>query len=108
MVKNQHIYLLIKNDFSFPFQMHISLETDIPDHCCQFALSSDSGEYSVACSHSYDAACANCNDLYHVIEGIKQAAGEVEFESEDQKDDIQYSLSQVFIKCQHLCLRNQI
>lgn len=83
-----------KQYLKLDYKMHISLESEIPDHCCQFALSSDSGEYSVACSHSHDAACANCNDLYHVIEGIKQAAGEVEFESEDQKDDIQYSLSQ--------------
>ncbi|CAC5384557.1 unnamed protein product [Mytilus coruscus] len=80
------------------YKVHISLETEVPDHCCQFALSFDSREYSVACAHSHDAACSNCNDLYQVIEGIKQAAGEVEFENEEQKDDIQYFLSQWSIK----------
>lgn len=108
MLGKKSTYLLVDKKTIFHFHFRCIYHLKMKYHCCQFALSSDSGEYSVACSHSHDAACANCNDLFHVIEGIKQAAGEVEFESEDQKDDIQYSLSQVFIKCQYLCLRNKI
>lgn len=63
--------------------MNISLEPEVPDHCCQIALSSDSREYSVAFLHSHDAAYAKC------IKDITQAAGEVEFESEKSLHDIQ-------------------
>lgn len=68
--------------------MYILFESEILDYCCQFVFFFDSGEYSVVCLYFYDVVCVNCNDLYYVIEGIKQVVGEVEFESEDQKDDI--------------------
>lgn len=69
--------------------MYILFEIEILDYCCQFVFFFDSGEYSVVmCLYFYDVVCVNCNDLYYVIEGIKQVVGEVEFESEDQKDDI--------------------
>ena len=75
--------------------MHISEEATIPDHCCHYALCTSEQEYSMPCSHLHDVGCPSCEDLYQVTQELKAVADEVVYESNDQKDDIQYTLSQV-------------
>lgn len=75
--------------------MHIAVESEIADHCCHYALSSESVDHSASCSHNHKAGCQSCNDLDEVIEEIIRAVEEVQFENEDQRDDIQYTLSEV-------------
>lgn len=69
--------------------MHIAVESEIADHCCHYALSSESVDHSASCSHNHKAGCQSCNDLDEVIEEISRAVEEVQFENEDQRDDIQ-------------------
>lgn len=75
--------------------MHIAVESEIGDLCCHYALSLESVDYSASCSHSHKAGCQSCNDLDEVIEEISRAEEEVQFEIEDQRDDIQYTLSEI-------------
>lgn len=75
--------------------MHIAVESEIADHCCHYALSSESVDHSTSCSHNLKAGCQSCNDLDEVIEEISRAVEEVQFENEDQRDDIQCTLSEV-------------
>lgn len=75
--------------------MHIAVESEIADHCCHYALSSESVDHSASCSHNLKAGCQSCNDLDEVIEEISRAVEEVQFENEDQRDDIQYTYSEV-------------
>lgn len=83
----------------FPFQMHVSNQSEIPDHCCQFALSHGNGEFSGICGHQHDKSCSNCEGLRKAIDSIENAlkSSKIQYESEDQKDEIQYTLSQVII-----------
>lgn len=75
--------------------MHIAVESEIADHCCHDALSSESVDHSASCSHNHKAGCQSRNDLDKFIEEISRAVDEVQFENEDQRDDIQYTLSEV-------------
>lgn len=81
----------------FSFQMHVSNQSEIPDHCCQFALSLNNGEFSSFCGHQHDKSCSNCEGLRKAIDSIENAvkSSKVQYESEDQKDEIQYTFSQV-------------
>ena len=71
--------------------MHVEVESEIADHCCTYALSSD----GVECSHSHETVCPSCHELDRVVEEIQNAAEDVQIEDEDQMDDTQYILSQV-------------
>lgn len=77
--------------------MHVSNQSEIPDHCCQFALSLGNGEFSSFCGHQHDKSCSNCEGLRKAIDSIENAvkSSKVQYESEDQKDEIQYTFSQV-------------
>ncbi|XP_078338287.1 uncharacterized protein LOC111121882 isoform X2 [Crassostrea virginica] len=83
-----------KQYLKLEYKLHISEEATIPDHCCHYALSTSEQEYSMPCSHLHDVGCPSCEDLYQVTQELKAVADEVVYESNDQKDDIQYTLSQ--------------
>lgn len=72
--------------------MYKAVESEITDHCCSNVLSSESVEHSASYSHNHKAGCRSCNDLDKVIEEISRAIKEVQFEDEDQRDDIQYTI----------------
>lgn len=68
------------------------MESEITDHCCSNALSSESVDHSASCSHNHKAGCRSCNDLDKVIEEISRVIMEVQFEYEDQRDYIQFTI----------------
>lgn len=51
--------------------------------------------HSVPCSHSHDDGCPSCIDLYLIVDEIKEATEETTYDDDDQKDDVEYILSQV-------------
>ena len=65
------------------------------DHCCSFALSDGSEEYSRLCDHNHDQSCCECENVSKAITLINEAAMEVCYNNEDQKDEIQYIVQQV-------------
>ncbi|KAK3085974.1 hypothetical protein FSP39_011508, partial [Pinctada imbricata] len=76
--------------------LHISRSSEVADHCCSFALSDTTcnSEYSRTCDHNHHQSCLECENVSKAIALINEAAVEVCFEDEDQKDEIQYILQQ--------------
>lgn len=80
------------------FQLHISENSEIPDHCCTYALSSEDTAYSKACDHSHQKVCDECTGITSLLDELQEAISchEVNFTDRDQKDDIQYTVAEVF------------
>ncbi|XP_062568266.1 uncharacterized protein LOC134230450, partial [Saccostrea cucullata] len=83
-----------KQYLKLDYKMHVAVESEIPDHCSYYALSSKAYEHQVTCSHPHNQICSSCHSLTNTIEQIKNAADEAQFEDEDQRDNIQYTLAQ--------------
>ena len=79
----------------FIFQLHISQSSEVSDHCCPFALSHDDQKYSKQCEHTHGRSCTECEQISNVLGLISNASIIAEYESEDQKDEVQYLVSQV-------------
>jgi hypothetical protein len=77
--------------------LHISTESEVADHCCQFALSDYSKEYAVTCQHEHNQVCRKCDDLTEILTTIEKASEEVQYDSVDQEDDTMYIVAQVQI-----------
>jgi hypothetical protein len=77
--------------------LHISKESEIADHCCQFALSDHSKEYAVTCQHEHNQVCRKCDDLREILTTIDKASEEVRYDSADKEDDTIYTVAQVQI-----------
>ncbi|CAC5404351.1 unnamed protein product [Mytilus coruscus] len=74
--------------------LHISQSSEVSDHCCPFALSHDDQKYSRKCEHTHGRSCTKCEQLSSVLGLISNAATIAEYESEDQKDEVQYLVNQ--------------
>jgi hypothetical protein len=80
--------------------MHVSNQSEIADHCCGFALSvGTSDDFAVTCEHLHNKSCSNCDSLQMVVKSIEDAleSDKIQFESEDQKDEVRYTLIQVIL-----------
>lgn len=75
--------------------MHVMKDSDVADHCCTFALSDESKEFSSSCDHPHSNTCTQCEDLKDVLERISGAAKSIEYENDDQKEDTMYIVSEV-------------
>ena len=76
----------------------MSRESDVADHCCQFALSGETESYKVECHHSHNRTCEDCFTLKDTLGRLENSAKEVNYESEDQEDEIWFKLTQVNVK----------
>ena len=67
-----------------------------PDHCRQHALSDQYAEFHVDCDHEHSLTCENCKTLKSVLSSFSTQvqSPEMNFYSEEQKDDILYDISQ--------------
>ena len=79
----------------FFFQLHLSDSSNVPDHCCKYALSSSDKDFAVVCDHDHNQKCHSCEDLKLTLLDIDAVSGEIEYSPEDQKDEILYTVSQV-------------
>ncbi|CAC5392922.1 unnamed protein product [Mytilus coruscus] len=75
-------------------EFHISQSSEVSDHCCPFALSQDDQKYSRKYEHSHGRSCTECEQISSVPGLISNAATIAEYESEDQKDEVQYLVNQ--------------
>lgn len=54
--------------------------------------------YSKACDHSHQKVCDECNGVTSLLDELQEviSSHEVNFTDHDQKDDIQYTVAEVF------------
>ncbi|XP_063397175.1 uncharacterized protein LOC134681468 [Mytilus trossulus] len=81
-------------DYECQLNLHISKESETADHCCNFALSDQSKEYTASCQHEHNQVCKKCDDLTETLVKIEKSSDEVLYESADQEDDTIYMVEQ--------------
>ncbi|KAK3107847.1 hypothetical protein FSP39_023352 [Pinctada imbricata] len=86
-----------KQYLKMEYKMHVTKQCEVADHCCHFALSVGSGDFFIPCVHQHSKTCCDCNSLVKALDSVEAAvkSDKVKFESDDQRDNIQYTLNQV-------------
>lgn len=75
------------------FQVHVSKNCTVADHCRNYALSSPNDkDYQTICDHSHDDNCDRCQDLSSVIQEIEQGLDQAAF-SKDAKEELTFVIS---------------
>lgn len=83
------------NEILFLFQLHVSTDSEVPDHCCRFGLSSKEKNFTSKCVHSHHLKCDDCEMLSETLKTIEEAIDTITFPNSDEKDDAKYVISQV-------------
>ncbi|XP_013404412.1 uncharacterized protein LOC106169495 [Lingula anatina] len=85
-----------KQYLKMEYKIHVTKQSSVPDHCCQFALSDGSDFFSSHCDHPHDKSCDSCESLCDALASVNKAqcSDTIEYESQDQHDEIQYTLIQ--------------
>ena len=60
-----------KMDLKTDYKMHVVLESQCPDHCCEFALSGSVKQLQKPCNHDHSLLCGRCNNLKVAIADIE-------------------------------------
>ncbi|CAC5395973.1 unnamed protein product [Mytilus coruscus] len=89
----------------FQFQTHVVKESEVADHCCTFALSDRTKDYTSSCSHLHQNSCSQCEELDTVLECLMEVSKTINYDNDDQRDDTMYTISEVndcfmYAKCQ--------
>jgi len=72
-------------------QVHISEESEVPDHCSVYATSDPSDKsLRKSCKHSHEKVCYQCLALEETLKGIVHLVKETEFQCEYDKDEASY------------------
>lgn len=70
------------------WQVHISDESSVPDHCSVYALSDPSDrDHRKECNHSHTLSCDQCSALDGVLLEIEQSLEEASFENDERRDE---------------------
>lgn len=78
--------------------MHVMKDSEVADHCCRYALSDGSEDYSSTCNHFHSNSCRQCAELHGVLISLVETSEQIEYENENQKDDTKYIVSEVCIQ----------
>lgn len=82
----------------FVFQLHVSLDSEVPDHCGRFGLSSEENSFCSKCTHTHHLSCNDCEALTTTLKLIEDAADSITYTNQEQQDDTKYIIVQVFIQ----------
>ncbi|CAC5379458.1 unnamed protein product [Mytilus coruscus] len=78
----------------FEFQTHVVKESEVADHCCTFALSDGTKDYTSSCSHLHQNSCSQCEELDTVLECLMEVSKTINYDNDDQRDDTMYTISE--------------
>ena len=81
-------------DFFLVLKVHVSKESNVPDHCQAYALSHPKDDdHIMVRNHEHDARCVRCEVIPAVLNEIQDVLSSVECRDED-RDDLEYEISQ--------------
>ena len=70
--------------FCYLSQIHISIESSVPDHCCVYAFGDTSGNLMRrTCNHAHTEHCDQCESLEKLLVAIQKAAHEAKFSNQE-------------------------
>ncbi|KAI8493831.1 hypothetical protein Bbelb_281780 [Branchiostoma belcheri] len=77
------------------YKVHVSQESTVAEHCRQYALSDKTDNHiSTTCSHQHVNACEACDGLQQIFATLEESFTSHEFETNEEKDDMQFTLDQ--------------
>lgn len=75
--------------------MHVMKDSHVADHCCRYALSDGSEDYSSICNHFHSNSCRQCVELHSILASLVETSERIEYENENQRDDTKYIVKEV-------------
>ncbi|VDI29911.1 Hypothetical predicted protein [Mytilus galloprovincialis] len=92
-----NIYKLLtssKQYLKLEYKTHVVKESEVADHCCTFALSDGTKDYTSSCSHLHQNSCSQCEELDTVLECSMDVSKTITYDNDDQRDDTMYTISE--------------
>ncbi|CAC5407948.1 unnamed protein product [Mytilus coruscus] len=83
-----------KQYLKLEYKTHVVKESEVADHCCTFALSDGTKDYTSSCSHLHQNSCSQCEELDTVLECLMEASKTINYDNDDQRDDTMYTISE--------------
>ncbi|VDI44103.1 Hypothetical predicted protein [Mytilus galloprovincialis] len=74
--------------------LHVSLDSEVPDHCGRFGLSSEENSFCSKCTHTHHLSCNDCEALTTTLKLIEDAADSITYTNQEQQDDTKYIIVQ--------------
>jgi len=75
----------------FIYQVHITEESEVPDHCLGYALSDSDNSFSNTCNHQHEMVCSSCEILKRALNTIENAVAECSTSySPEQWNDLKF------------------
>lgn len=65
--------------------MHVMKDSHVADHCCRYALSDGSEDYSSICNHFHSNSCRQCVELHSILASLVETSERIEYENDDTK-----------------------
>ncbi|CAC5406446.1 unnamed protein product [Mytilus coruscus] len=63
-----------KQYLKLEYKTHVVKESEVADHCCTFALSDGTKDYTSSCSHLHQNSCSQCEELDTVLECLMEVS----------------------------------
>ncbi|CAG2243920.1 unnamed protein product [Mytilus edulis] len=76
------------------YKLHVSLDSEVPDHCGRFGLSSEENSFCSKCTHTHHLSCNDCEALTTTLKLIEDAADSITYTNQEQQDDTKYIIVQ--------------
>ncbi|XP_063436619.1 uncharacterized protein LOC134718051 [Mytilus trossulus] len=83
-----------KQYLKLEYKTHVVKESEVADHCCTFALSDGTKDYTSSCSHLHQNSCNQCEELDTVLECLMGVSKTITYDNDDQRDDTMYTISE--------------
>ncbi|CAC5392036.1 unnamed protein product [Mytilus coruscus] len=72
----------------------VNLDSEVPDHCGRFGLSSEENSFCSKCDHTHHLSCNDCEALTTTLKLIEDAADSITYTNQEQQDDTKYIIVQ--------------
>ncbi|CAC5418370.1 unnamed protein product [Mytilus coruscus] len=92
--KISHQLMEWKQYLKLHYKLHASLDSEVPDHCGSFGLSSEENSFNSKCAHTYHLSYNDCEALTTTLKLIEDAADSIKYTNQEQQDDTKYIIVQ--------------
>ena len=79
----------------FFYQVHVSKESSVPDHCRSYAVSDPSDpDFQATCAHKHTDYCDRCDQVQEVFANVDEALALVPEDNKDFKEQLAFKVAQ--------------
>ncbi|CAG2188326.1 unnamed protein product [Mytilus edulis] len=77
------------------YKTNVVKGSEVADHCCTFALSNGTKDYTSSCSHLHQNSCSQCEEMDTVLECLMDVSKTITYDNDNKRDDTMYTISEV-------------